>query len=219
MHSNLEFTIKWDFDTLDFSLRRGYLDSYNFYAIYLNSDSEYWNDLGFQGNSLFYVGSTRFSTTTQRLLNNHDGLQSALQHPGDILVALGKWEINDPSLSIKEMNDYVRLIESALIYEYRPLKNKVYKVAYNGPKIKITNSIRSFGGLDLISLIMDKSIDPIDKLIFSDLITPYLDRYFIVHDVLEEEIAQYYKSGIIELMSRVEIELIMLNSLLYLPNG
>jgi hypothetical protein len=66
---------------------------------------------------------------------------------------------------------------------------------------------------------MDKSIDPIDKLIFSDLITPYLDRYFIVHDVLEEEIAQYYKSGIIELMSRVEIELIMLNSLLYLPNG
>lgn len=215
---NLEFTIRWDFDMLDFSLRRGFLDSYNFYAIYLNSDSEYWNDLGFKGSSLFYIGSTRFSTTTQRLLNNHDGLQSALQHPGDILVALGKWEIYDNSLSIKEMNDYVRLIEAALIYEYRPPKNKVYKVAYNGPKIKITNSIRSFGGLDLINLILDQSINSIDKLKFSDLISPYIKRYFSVQDAIEEERERYYDSGIIELMSRVELELIMLNSTLFLPN-
>ncbi len=215
---NLEFTIKWDFDTLDNSLRRGFLDSYNFYSIYLNSDNDYWNDLGFKGNSLFYIGSTRFSTTTQRLLNNHDGLQSALKHPGDILVALGKWEISDNSLSIKEMNDYVRLIESALIYEYRPPKNKVYKVAYNGPKIKITNSIRSFGGLNLVKLIMDQAVDPIDKLKYSDLIFPYINRYFRVQDAIEDEKEKYFNSGIIELMSRVEIELIMLNSTLFLPN-
>ncbi len=199
-------TINWDYDSLENSLRRGYLRDYNFYMIFLDRKKDYWRNIDPQGTSeLFYIGSTRLANTSKRLLNNHEGLEMALREGfGDIHIALGYWEINSDSISVRQINDLVRFVESALIYHYMPTKNKVNRMNFNGPSMAIQNNLRSYGGLLIRELVINQFVNPVDSLDYSDISQNYIVNYF-------NHSPDRFEDGIIQLLGRIEIDISQLN--------
>ena len=83
-----------------------------------------------------------------------------------------------------------------MIFKYNPIKNKVYKNVNEG--ITVTNTIRSYGGLDLYHLLVSKNIISVDKLEFSQLPA----RYF--HDYFDSEEEETFSKGIMALMGNIE---------------
>ncbi len=197
----------WDYDNLEMSLRRGFADNYNFYAIFLNTESEIWGNYNVRReNKLFYIGSTRMQTTSQRLLNNHDALLDALrEYPGDIYIALGKWNISGIGyeIGINDANEIVNAIESAFISNLKPIKNIQSKNKYLSTQLSlsISSQIRSYGGINLEKLILNGNLVPIDSLLFSSLGSKY-SRYFTENRANE---------GLIKLMAQVELDIGLLN--------
>lgn len=200
-----QILIKWDYDSLESSLRRGYTRDYNFYMIFLDRKDDYWRKLDPNGSTeLYYIGSTRMNSTSSRLLNNHDGLEMALKEGfGDIHVALGYWDV-DSDLSIKQANDYVLSIESALIYNFMPTKNKVNRMKYSGPEIVIRNDLHSYGGLLINELVINQEVLPLDNIAFSKLSRSYIEYYF-------KQSPDIFQDGIIQLLGRLELDLSPLN--------
>ncbi|MHA2090110.1 MAG: hypothetical protein ACW98K_04560 [Candidatus Kariarchaeaceae archaeon] len=193
MHS---YDILWDFDDLEHSLKRGFDNRYNFYAIFLG------NELYLSGFELFYIGSTRMTSTSGRLLNNHDALQAALKINGiSIYVALGEWrEISFNSLS--QTNETARSLETAMIYTLLPSFNQTSTKNYKGAKLIINNTLRSFCGLDLQVLIGKDQFQPFDLHGFSSSMTSYLETHF----------SENHVDGLIGLMTLIDENLISIHS-------
>lgn len=192
--------IQWDFDILEHSLRRGYLNDYNFYAIFLDRKKEFWRSIDPNGSTeLYYIGSTRMNSVSNRLLNNHDGLESALQDGfGDLHLGLGKWSTN-ADLSIKGLNDLIRDVESALIYKHMPTRNTVNRLSYKGIPLKISNSIHSVGGVHINDLIFSQTLTYVDQLKYSSLTESLINNYFLGGPDL-------FNQGLIQLLARVDLD-------------
>ena len=97
-----------------------------------------------------------------------------------------------------------------MIFKYNPVKNKVYKNFDEG--IRVSNTIKSYGGLDLYHLLVNKNILSIDKLEFSTLPAKYFHDYFGSED---EEI---FSKGTMTLMGSIETELNLMISDLNMNN-
>ena len=192
--------IQWDFDILEHSLRRGYLNDYNFYAIFLDRKRDYWKSIDPIGSTeLYYIGSTRMNSVSNRLLNNHDGLVSALQEGfGDIHLALGIWQIG-VDLSIKGLNDLIRDVESALIYKYMPTKNTVNRLSYKGIPLTISNSVKSVGGININDMVFLQNLTYVDQLKFSSLTESLINNYLLGGPDL-------FNQGLIQLLASIDID-------------
>ncbi|MCY3412313.1 MAG: hypothetical protein INQ03_11820 [Candidatus Heimdallarchaeota archaeon] len=192
----LHIRVDWDYDSLEQSLRRGYFYDYNLYMIYLDRKNEYWRDLDPLGSTeLYYIGSTRMMKVSDRLLSNHDAIQTAVQDFGDIFIALGQVDIDTSSMSIQSTNELVKIIEAGLIYHIKPRFNKLNRMNFDGIPLTIDNRLRSYGGINVAQYILEKELKTIDSLGFSSFVNKYHEEH----------------SSIIDFLGRLELDLPYLN--------
>ena len=106
--------VKWKtFGFVD-GLKEGFKKKYHWYMIFLKKG------LGlFQYPELMYIGMTT-NTVSERLLNKHDALQSALRdfQDRDIMLGLG-WFDGRKELT----NSTIKYIESSMIAKFKPRLN------------------------------------------------------------------------------------------------
>ena len=98
----------------------------------------------------------------------------------------------------------IRYIESGLIYRFKPTKNKLNRMNYSGPKFKISNTLKSYGGLDIHRLLLDKRVASIDSLSFSDLSLHFIDNYF-------KGGPDKFHQGMMQLLGRIDLDIFYLN--------
>ena len=81
----------------------------------------------FKKPELVYIGSAYKQTVSERLLNKHDALQSAIREMDrEIMIGLGYWIGGGKKKNQKEISEgVVRSIESAMIAEFKPRLNGV----------------------------------------------------------------------------------------------
>lgn len=106
---------------------------------------------------LVYIGSAYKQTVSERLLNKHDALQSAIREMDrKIMIGLGYWVGGGKKKNQKEISEgAVRGIESAMIAEFKPRLNGVGVKKYKGSKIKIDSSYPNDEGWDVLNWVIE----------------------------------------------------------------
>ncbi len=122
------YEVEWTVKNLLDALREGYDSRYNLYFLLAEFKEK---------EKVVYIESVNKQTVSERLLNKHKGLKSAiLDYDGDeIYIGLG--EVLRKRVKTKEM---IEGIETALISYEKPDLNAVGVKTYEGPAITIINS-------------------------------------------------------------------------------
>jgi hypothetical protein len=132
------YEIEWDVHKFFEGLQNGFDEMALWYMIFLKGKGL----SRFKKPEMIYIGSAYKQTVSERLLNRHEALQSAIREmDGEIMIGLGYWVGGGIRKNQKGITEgAVRSIESVIIAEFKPRLNGIGVKKYKGTKIKVVSS-------------------------------------------------------------------------------